>query len=93
MPYIDQDARDRLIAGALPDTEGELNYALTMLVLDYVKRHGASYSTYNAVIGVLQCAQYELYRRRIAEYEDGKREINGDVYHLHAPDGGDVDNE
>jgi len=39
-----------------------------------------SYAELNEVIGVLECAKQELYRRVVAPYEDGKAKINGDVY-------------
>jgi hypothetical protein len=32
------------------------------------------------MIGVLECAKLELYRRVAAPYEDAKCEDNGDVY-------------
>ena len=39
-----------------------------------------NYALYNAVIGVLECAKMELYRRQISPYEDRKIAENGDVY-------------
>ena len=32
------------------------------------------------MVGVLECAKLELYRRMAAPYEDEKIEDNGDVY-------------
>jgi len=43
-------------------------------------RKGVKYATLNTVIGVLECAKLELYRRVVADYEDQKCEENGDVY-------------
>ncbi len=89
MPYIAQDGRDRLDTAARPlleelrkdsPTEGELNYLICTLVKEYVRSHGESYSTYNAAIGVLSCAQLEIYRRLVAPYEDQKIGVNGDVF-------------
>lgn len=80
MPYIDQEARNRLVAGGSPETVGELNYFVTVLLLDYLWRKGWSYTTYNEVVGVLECAKLEMYRRRVAPYEDTKCTINGDVF-------------
>jgi len=34
----------------------------------------------NAIIGALECAKLELYRRVAAPYEDDKIAENGDVY-------------
>ena len=38
------------------------------------------YHHYNQLIGVLECAKLELYRRLIAPYEDVKIIDDGDVY-------------
>jgi hypothetical protein len=32
------------------------------------------------LVGVLECAKQELYRRILIPYEDAKIELNGDVY-------------
>ena len=34
----------------------------------------------NEAIGALECATLELYRRKVAPYEDGKIAENGEVY-------------
>lgn len=83
MPYIVPDARpafDRVIDDLHPVHEGDLNYIVTCLCDKYISRYGKRYATVNAVIGVLECAKQELYRRVIAPYEDEKRDLNGDVY-------------
>ena len=80
MPYIRQFARSVLATGGTPDTSGALNYCITKLVDDYLQRAGLNYASINEVIGVLECAKLELYRRIAAPYEDVKREQNGDVY-------------
>ena len=86
MPYIDRDARSRMEGGAPPEDAGELNYAITRLVDDYlVRRGGVRYSHLNEVVGVLECAKLELYRRLAAPYEDLKREESGDVYRASSP--------
>lgn len=61
---------------------GTLNYIITRLC-DYWCRDfsgEANYEKYNAVIGVLECAKLELYRRQVAAYEEKKCLLNGDVY-------------
>ncbi len=81
MPYIPKDRRhdiDRQFAH--PQTAGELNFLITTTVWDYIKARGISYTTFNEVIGVLECAKLELYRRQISAYEDKKQIENGDVY-------------
>lgn len=81
MPYIEQKVRDDLNLGnRLPETPGELNYAITMICLEHIERKGISYTNINEVIGALECAKLELYRRIAAPYEDAKITQNGDVY-------------
>jgi hypothetical protein len=81
MPYIDPSARARLDGGGRPEDPGELNYALTRLVDDYlIDKGGLRYAHLNEVVGALECAKLELYRRLAAPYEDAKRQEAGDVY-------------
>ncbi len=80
MPYIKQDRRDNLLdLVSVPENAGDLNYFITMACLGYVRYHGENYQRYNDVMGVLAGVQQELYRRRIAPYEDEKIKENGDV--------------
>lgn len=80
MPYIKQE--DRLgVSVMIPETPGELNYLLTRVIQDYIdERGGVSYTIINEVVGVLECAKLELYRRVAAPYEDSACNRNGDVY-------------
>lgn len=81
MPYITKDRRDVLSESArIPDTCGELNYLVTMLVRSYLQRKGECYQTYNDIVGALECAKLEVYRRKISLYENLKISENGDVY-------------
>jgi hypothetical protein len=81
MPYIEQRRRDVLeYDGFDPETVGELNFVVTRLMRDYALRKGASYQTHNDIIGVLECAKQEWYRRCTSPYEDYKMTLNGDVY-------------
>jgi hypothetical protein len=61
-------------------TPGELNYAITEMCLNYAEEFDHRYATYNAIIGALECAKLEFYRRLTAPYEDEKIADNGDVY-------------
>lgn len=79
MPYIERGRRIAVSSGETPATAGELNYAITRQVHSYIRQHGQRYETYNAVIGVLEAAKLELYRRLVAPYEDSKIQQNGDV--------------
>jgi hypothetical protein len=85
MPYIAPEARERIDAGGEPETPGELNYLLTRAVDAYLRRAAERegrirYADLNEVIGVLECAKLELYRRVAAPYEDEKMAESGDVY-------------
>jgi hypothetical protein len=77
MPYIPQDAR--IQAEKQPGIPGELNFALTQLIKFYLGEE-PNYQRYNDVLGALEGAKLELYRRKIAGYEDSKIIENGDVY-------------
>jgi len=77
MPYIEREARDGAFVN--PEKPGELNYAITQLIIDYLYGR-TSYAAFNEVIGVLECAKLELYRKMVAPYEDKKCAENGDVY-------------
>ena len=95
MPYIKQKDRNRVdalidsiaerIAKDSNDNGeqvcGRLNYTITKLmqkVLEY-ENIRIGYSEYNELIGMLECCKLELYRRKVAPYEDAKIKENGDV--------------
>lgn len=80
MPYIAYEDRKKLLNGAFkPRTAGELNYLLTYIFDQYLKEE-LNYNKINEVVGVLECAKLELYRRIASPYEDIKKSENGDVY-------------
>lgn len=80
MPYIKREDRQR--AAATPENQGELNYALTLVLTDYMCRKGLRYAHINDCLGALEGAKLEFYRRVAAPYEDAKIEENGDVYNV-----------
>lgn len=81
MPYIANEARRAELDQFMePEDPGELNYAVTRLALRYLERCGESYVTINAIVGALECAKLEFYRRAAAPYEQNKANENGDVY-------------
>jgi hypothetical protein len=84
LPYIkpedrpDWDAGINALSHIFDGSIGELNYIITRIV-DLWLGDKPNYATFNAAIGVLECAKLELYRRRVAPYEDTKIAQNGDV--------------
>jgi hypothetical protein len=81
MPYIEQERRNAILAGAKPQNAGELNFAITVVVDNYLQEKGGiRYGHLNEVVGAMECAKLELYRRLAAPYEDTKIREAGDVY-------------
>jgi len=81
MPYIDKQKRKNVIVyGAL--NAGELNYEITMVITQYMLKKGLKYQVINDIIGALEGAKLEFYRRAVIPYEDMKKDLNGDVYKL-----------
>jgi hypothetical protein len=81
MPYITQVQRDAL-AKRPPASPGELNYAITKLISAYaLSDYGQlSYTMINDVLGALEGAKLEFYRRVAVDYETAKLAAHGDVY-------------
>lgn len=85
MPYITQERRGA-ISGSFPEcndfpkNSGELNYYITLALLQYVREKGRCYQTFNDIAGVMDNCYKEFYRRVVAPYEDEKIKLNGDVY-------------
>lgn len=89
MPYIkseNRDTFDRTIQqlveqlGESPNFEGNLNYIISKLI-DELCVHHQGYAQINRVVGVLECAKLEFYRRIAVGYEDKKIRENGEVYY------------
>lgn len=88
MPYIKKDGRTKF-EWALQDVErrfwsddpspGDLNYLFTRLAHAYMGAKGKKYAVINDIIGALEAAKLEFYRRVAAPYEDTKITENGDV--------------
>lgn len=87
MPYIKTEDRQAIhekltVHGVdtVLENAGEVNYAITSLVDNYLQYNTRCYRTINEMIGALECAKLELYRRVAAPYEDTKIIYNGDAY-------------
>ena len=81
MPYILPHDRHPLEhdEDAHPEDAGQLNFCLTRLCHHYIERKGLRYRVLNEVIGALESAKLELYRRVVVPYENEKITANGDV--------------
>jgi hypothetical protein len=77
MPYIRPEQRERALRN--PENAGELNFAFTMLIKEYL---GATpnYQRFNDVLGALEGAKLEMARRKLYNYENMKIAENGDCY-------------
>jgi hypothetical protein len=84
LPYIKQEDREKLATALAVSYKGmpagELNYLVSTLLQDWLNENGQNYTNINTLVGMLECAKLELYRRVAAPYEDTKIKENGDVY-------------
>lgn len=80
MPYLDEDRRIELLEHLYPETAGDLNYLITTMALRAWNKSKRNYEALNAIIGALESAKLEMYRRLVVPYEDKKIKLNGDVY-------------
>ena len=79
-PYIKQDDRLKFsLDDVQPENAGELNFVVSTIISNYIKKKGLKYQHINDVIGVLDSAAKEFYRRVAAPYEDTKIKENGDI--------------
>ncbi len=93
MPYIPQEDRPTydalisqladLLCGQPPQKrKGHANYVVTQILRrawGVDEAANESYSNYADVVGTLECAKLELYRRRLAAYEDTAIDKHGDL--------------
>lgn len=83
MPYIFQKRRDEILINPRDiQSSGELNFSLTRILHFYAESQGLSYRTINDIVGALEGAKMEFYRRVVILYENKKIKENGDVYDL-----------
>ena len=82
MPYIEQHDREYLqpYSEFNPVEPGQLNYQITCVIRTYIQANGLTYRCINDVLGALEGAKLEFYRRVAALYEERKMQENGDVY-------------
>ena len=84
MPYIKKEDREQFkealacVKLKTPKNSGELNYLITKICHLYFEQN-LCYQSFNDIMGALEGAKLELYRRKIAKYEELKIIANGDV--------------
>ena len=89
MPYIKQEDRTAInpLTGSAEQrieytnihTAGDIQYAIAVMLKDFMTRKGLSYQNCNDVMGALDGASKEFYRRVVSPYEDLKLKENGDI--------------
>ena len=84
MPYIKKENRPKFKEAALQlgnsaESAGDLNYIITEITHQFLKKKGVRYENINELIGMLECCKLELYRKIAAPYEDQKELENGAV--------------
>lgn len=82
MPYIEKDARAKLVpkSDGYPVSPGDLNFQITCLLIEYMKYNGKRYQQINDILGALEGAKLEFYSTQVRAYEDKKCRENSDVY-------------
>lgn len=84
MPYLTKEDKERLNAVPVPQNGGELNYLVTRIIKNYIGKielgSRLNYQAINDVLGALEGAKLEYYRRIGVPYENTKLSLNGDVY-------------
>ena len=82
MPYISREDRNGIITGSIrvtTENPGRVTYRLFKSCLHFLPKEPC-FSDYCVLLGALEAAKLELYRRYIAPYEDKKMKEHGDVY-------------
>lgn len=81
MPYITDERKVAIdIDSEQPQNAGELNYKITILLIEYWESRDPAYQAINDILGACEGAKAEFYRRVAVPYEEEKRRLNGDVY-------------
>jgi len=87
MPYIKLEDRahydDEIgnLAATAMSSPGHINYVISKFLHQCLPSQ-PKYADLNAMIGVLECAKLELFRKVVAPYEDDRHAENGPVSNL-----------
>lgn len=80
MPYLSNNRKKEILEHKSMEVSGDLNYQVTLLVIQYLNDKGLCYQTCNDIVGALDNAKAEFKVRVQNPYEKLKRFTNGDVY-------------
>ena len=85
MPYIKKDQRtkfNRIFRDLLILDEGELNYAICCLFMNFINNQEGpiNYKKLNGGLGAIELAKQEIIARVLRGYEHQKIIENGDVF-------------
>lgn len=80
MPYVTVERRAALAEGDPIKGPGDLNYLITLLLKRYWANSARRYQDINDILGALEGAKSEFYRRVAVSYEEEKIRTNGDVW-------------
>ncbi len=80
MPYLTLEDRKNILKTWKPTKPGELNFLITELVLRYWTNGEQNYQCLNDILGGIEGAKLEMYRRLAVPYENSKIHSNGDCY-------------
>ena len=88
MPYIKNERREcicndqeKIIRYSDIQNAGELNFALSKILLNYFNMPGkGNYQAINDIVGAVEGCKLEFTRRITNGYEDTKIKENGDMY-------------
>jgi len=85
MPYIAQVDREsfeyveHVLKRHAAESAGEIQYLIALVIKGYMSNNDYRYQTMNDVMGALNGANLEFYRRYVGPYEDECIAKNGDV--------------
>lgn len=83
MPYIKPKDREKfkefLEKLPVPENAGELNYLITSLIDKCLRNTDINYQVLNDILGALEGAKQEFYRRFVQDFEEEKIQQNGDI--------------
>lgn len=69
MPYVKEDRREEMLRGARPENAGDLNYAITLLIVDHLSSNPIAYQVLNDIVAAIELVKDEFCRHVLKKYE------------------------